>query len=94
MTTPTIGQYRNMDKYYAPQWLGDRAKRRCHVMVKAAARALARCGPSHLVDSLVRSARAGAIVGLLATVTTGVTAASDSRGERAERDFDQHAGKS
>jgi C4-dicarboxylate-specific signal transduction histidine kinase len=48
-------------------------------MVKAATRALARCAPSHLGDSLVRSARAGAIVGLLATVTTGVTAASDSR---------------
>ena len=34
--TPTIDQYVNIDKYHAPQWLGDRAPRRFHVMVKSA----------------------------------------------------------
>ncbi len=36
MTTPTIDQYVTVDKYHAPQWLGDRATRRFHVMVKPA----------------------------------------------------------
>jgi hypothetical protein len=36
MTTPTIDQYLNIDKYHAPQWLGTRAARRFHVMVKPA----------------------------------------------------------
>ena len=35
MTTPTIDQYLNIDKYHAPQWLGARAPRRFHVMAKA-----------------------------------------------------------
>ena len=36
MTTPTIDQYLKVDKYHAPQWLGDRATRRFHVMAKPA----------------------------------------------------------
>jgi hypothetical protein len=36
MTTPTFDQYVNLDKYHAPQLLGARARRRFHVMVKAA----------------------------------------------------------
>ena len=36
MTAPTIDQYLNIDKYHAPQWLGTRAARRFHVMVKPA----------------------------------------------------------
>jgi uncharacterized protein len=36
MTTPTIEQYVNIDKYHAPQWLGTRATRRFHVMAKPA----------------------------------------------------------
>ena len=36
MTAPTIDQYVNIDKYHAPQWLGNRAPRRFHVMVKPA----------------------------------------------------------
>ena len=36
MATPTIGQYLEIDKYHAPQWLGNRATRRFHVMVKPA----------------------------------------------------------
>jgi len=33
---PTIDQYVSIDKYHAPQWLGERAARRFHVMVKPA----------------------------------------------------------
>ena len=36
VSTPTFDQYVNIDKYHAPQWLGDRAPRRFHVMVKPA----------------------------------------------------------
>ncbi len=36
MKTPTFDQYVTIDKYHAPQWLGDRAPRRFHVMVKPA----------------------------------------------------------
>ena len=36
VSTPTIDQYVKIDKYHAPQWLGDRAPRRFHVMVKPA----------------------------------------------------------
>jgi uncharacterized protein len=36
MTPPTVDQQVAPDKYHAPQWLGDRATRRFHVMVKPA----------------------------------------------------------
>ena len=36
MTAPTIDQYVDIDKYHAPQWLGERAVRRFHVMAKPA----------------------------------------------------------
>ena len=36
MAAPTIEQYLTIDKYNAPQWLGNRAPRRFHVMVKPA----------------------------------------------------------
>ncbi|MBK8689026.1 MAG: anaerobic sulfatase maturase [Betaproteobacteria bacterium] len=36
MTEPTIDPHVAIDKYHAPQWLGARAKRRFHVMVKPA----------------------------------------------------------
>jgi uncharacterized protein len=36
MAAPTIEQYLTIDKYNAPQWLGNRATRRFHVMVKPA----------------------------------------------------------
>ena len=43
MALPTIDQYVEVDRYHAPQWLGDRAKRRFHVMVKPAGSAVADC---------------------------------------------------
>ena len=36
MALPTIDQYVTVDKYRAPQWLGNRATRRFHVMAKPA----------------------------------------------------------
>lgn len=36
VTRPSIEQYVDIDKYHAPQWLGARAARRFHVMVKPA----------------------------------------------------------
>jgi uncharacterized protein len=36
VAAPTIEQYVTIDKYNAPQWLGNRATRRFHVMVKPA----------------------------------------------------------
>ena len=36
MAAPTIDQFLKIDKYHAPQWLGNRAKKRFHVMVKPA----------------------------------------------------------
>jgi hypothetical protein len=75
LTTPTIDQYLNLAKCQAAQWLGDRAKSRFHVRVKAAARALARRGPAQLVGALMRWLGTCAIACLLAIAGTPAIAA-------------------
>jgi len=63
VSAPTIDQYVKIDKYHAPQWLGDRATRRFHVMAKPAGSTcnLARTGQ-------VRLCEVGNAAGVLQTV--------------------------